>query len=161
MMRKALFMVMAILISVGIAAAWSNLNISPNSQSIDIGTYGYYVLTLDSNKDMSILNWVASDPSIETSIDNGSGYPPDSQIGSVAISYTGGSGPKTYNMRVKPVSGATLNNSYDITVTGIDAYGVAKASVTGSSIPAPEAATGVLMSAGLLGLVGFMRYRRN
>lgn len=160
MTKKAIMVVAMVIMSmVGIAAAWATLNINPYTQDIDLNTYGYYVLILDSSNNMNALDWSASDPAIVASIDGGAGYPADSQIGATSLvpGYVGGSGPQNYNMRVMPKTGSVIGDKYDVTVTGINAYGVAKATVTGTVGPIPEPVTFASLSIGMFGLLMLRR----
>ena len=160
--RKTFFIAMVMISLIGIAAAWANLGISPDTQSIYVGTYGYYTLTLDSSDSGSALNWATDSPTIVASIKDSSSasYPADVQVGTLPISYTGGSGPHTYDLRVMPISGAVVPSTHDISVGFLTQQGWTKAVVTGSGNIVPELPTSTLLTVGLIGLIGIVKLRR-
>jgi hypothetical protein len=163
-MRIPMFMIslMAmIIVASAVSVVWANLNISPNKLEVNVGAYGYYTLTLDSDRDINALNWNTNSDSVVASIDGGSGYPADLKDGTVDINYLANSGKKEYKLRVMPISGSVIGSEYGITVsTPYDEAGLARAKVTGSLAPVPEVPTGVLMSAGLIGLICLIRFQR-
>jgi hypothetical protein len=158
--KRLSFVVISLFVMIGAASASDSLEISPNTQNINVGTYGYYVVTLNASENISTLNWDTQTALINASLKDGGSYATDAPAGSIGISYIGNSGPMTYDLRVMPLSGVTLHTEYNIVVAGKNVTGVAKASVSGSVVPVPEVATLGLVSAGLIGLVGLTRYRR-
>lgn len=164
-MNKKSITILAILLTAGIAAAFitAQLDISPAQQDINLGATGLYTLTLTTNADAigGTLNWATDSPLLIANI-NGV---PASQVGIMPISaHSVCSGSpqsctQTFTLEASPQSGIT-SGLHSVTVTVLNRALVAKAMVSGGINPVPEVPTGILATAGLIGLVGLVRYRK-
>lgn len=145
----------------------AQLGINPLEKDIDIETVGHYTLTLTTNVDVDSsgqLTWKTDDQNITAGIDAA----PSGQSGSITISKSStcvGS-PQvctaTFDIQVKPLNGITPNTAHSIILSAFNNTntGEMTAVVTAGINPVPELATGILMAAGLIGLVGLVRYKK-
>lgn len=163
MVKKIAAIIIGIISLSVIAMAVAQLTVSPDTvQNIDVGSIGHYTLTLTTSTDAKggSLHWHSDSALIWAGI----GAAPTGQTGdkSITMSSTcsGGVCTQTFDLQVQPQSGITLDVVHDITVDYLDQHGVAKAMVTASGNPVPEVSTVLLMTAGLIGLVGLVRYKR-
>lgn len=163
MVKKIAAIIIGIISLSVIAMAVSQLTVSPDTvQDIDVGAIGHYTLTLTTSTDPigGSLHWHADDAKIWAGIDAA----PTGQTGDepITTSSTCSAGvcTQTFDLQVQPQSGITLNVVHDITVDYLNDHGVAKAMVTASGNPVPEVSTGLLVTTGLIGLVGLVRYKR-
>lgn len=165
MAKKIAAIIIGIISMSIIAMATSQLTVDPDTvKNIDVGTVGHYTLTLTTSTDAKggSLHWHSDNSLIWADIDAA----PTGQFGdkSITASSSCSGSPQvctqTFDLQVQPQSGITINVVHDITVDYLNDQGVAKAMVTASGNPVPEVATGILVSAGLIGLVGFVRYKR-
>lgn len=154
-MKKAIGILSVLLLMTGVAIAYAELTIEPNTQNIDVGDTGTYTVTLDtSDVGPTALQWSTSNPKILARIGGGS----FEQFGSYAFDSVGGV--QTFTLEVQPQDGATLGTTYHIKVRYLDLEGEVAAMVTGDVVPVPEVSTIALTSMGLIGLLGLVRIQR-
>lgn len=144
----------------------AQLGLNPLSKDIDIGTVGHFTLTLTTNVNANggQLTWQTDDPLILAGID----AVPSGQSGSLTISKNSAcaGSPQictaTFDIQVKPQNGITANTDHSITLSAFNNQNTDKvtATVTGGINPVPELAVGILMTAGLIGLIGLVRYKK-
>lgn len=165
MIKRVTMVILTMLIATGIASAADQIAVDPSTVlDIDVGAIGHFTLTLKTSADAKggNLDWASDNSLIWAGIDGA----PTGQFGVKAISTSSTcSGTpqictQTFDLQVEPQSGITLNEQHDITVTYKNAKGVAKAMATASGNPIPELSTIALTSAGLIGLIGLVRFRR-
>lgn len=138
-----------------VASAFASLDISPHTKNIKVGTTGHYTIHLNTdNIGPNALQWSTSSPDIIAGINGG----PQSQIGTFNFVSTGN--PQTFTLDVTPQTGVSVGQTYKLHVQYLDQSGDIEAVVTGDVVPTPELATGILISAGLIGLVGIVRFNR-
>lgn len=140
---------------------------------IDMGTIGHYTLILNTSSDPigENLTWYATDPHIWAGIN---GFP-TGQKGSYIInshSKCSNLGPQilsctqSFDLQVQPQSGAEIGNRvYTVDIdynvehrNGFSQY-FADLIVTAGLPPVPELPTWILISVGLIGLLGLIRLR--
>lgn len=173
MMRKGMITLMVALLVIGIAAAATiaELTISPKTQTIDITgspnpvvTYTVTLKTNDPAGSAGSLDISTDDSAVWAKI----GGTPTSQFSSHSFTVAGvpdadGVITMTFSLSatVDEANEASVNNeNHKIRVKYQDKYGETLAMVTGGVNPVPEVSTGILMSAGLIGIVGLSRFRR-
>jgi len=144
-----------------VASAASELTISPLSQDVLVGSTATYILKLNTtDTGDGKLNWQVEGSHIVAAINS----KPFAKKGTLDITNTPGI-PQTFTLYVRPMKGVTIGEPVDIEVNykGPNNKGTKlkiKAKVTGSVVPVPELSTAALTSAGLIGLFGLGRLRK-
>lgn len=173
MVRKELITLMVVLSVIGIAAAATiaELTISPKTQTIDVTpspnpvvTYTVTLKTNDPAGSPGELSVSTDDSAVWAKV----GGTPTSQFSSHPFTVAGvpdsdGVITMTFSLSAtvdEANEASVTNENHKIRVKYQDKEGETLAMVTGNITPVPEVSTGILMSAGLIGLVGLVRFRR-
>jgi hypothetical protein len=154
MKSKSIAIIAILMMAVG-ASAFASMDINPHTKNIKVGTTGHYTIHLNTdNTGSGSLQWSTNSANVNAGINGGS----QSQFGTFNFVSTGH--PQTFILDVTPQAGVILGQTYHIHVQYLDQSGDIDAVVTGDVVPTPELATGLLVTAGLIGLVGIVRFNR-
>ena len=160
-MRKVLILIAALMLP-ALAMAYAELTVDPDEQDIVFGDVGEYTLTLNTDETgAKQLTWDTGTPVILARVgkEDDVGDQTFTQTGSYNFDSTGANG-QEFILEVKPTDDAENGEHYDISVAyGATAYNI-KALVTATVIPIPELSTIALTSAGLIGMIGLVRWRK-
>lgn len=156
-MRRGSLLVIALMSMVILASAYVDLTIAPTSKDIPVGTIGDFIITLKtSDVGKGELKWKTDDPRVTARI-NGEGRFKKSGV----FSFTNTPDvAQTFILEVQPQDGATLGQPVEIEIDYKGKKGKVKAEVTASVTPVPELSTVVLMSVGLIAMIGLVKMRR-
>ena len=165
--RRIISVLSVLLLIVGLASAYATLVVAPLTQNAVIGGAAVpYTLTLVTDETgAKSLTWMTSDPSIIAVIGPvGGPYAAYGQSGNYNFVIPAGGCPSatpcTFDLKVKATAGATVGQQYDVTSWYGTLPFTIKAVATGSVVPIPEVSTVILTSAGLIGLIGLVIFRR-
>lgn len=158
MVKKAMMAVMAVLVvlfMVGTASADTTITLDSLTKDVPIGGTVDFTVTLSSDTNGS-LQWdvaIPADPitakiapgAFAKSGNVGVTVPPNVQI---------------FTLTVKAEDGAVVGQKYKVKVKYFNTEQDLEAMATAGTIPTPELSTSILTAAGLIGLIGLVRYRR-
>jgi len=144
------------------ASAYAQLTSDPMKQEIPVGGNGSYILNLTTDyTGAGGLGYLTDNSSVSArlrELPSGT-FTSLGQSGGLSFTSTGGS--KLFELDVHPQSGVQIRKEYNISVYFLEGtkprWWNIKAVVTAGVVPVPELATVVLISAGLVGLVGIRK----
>jgi len=151
-----------LLITITPSAAYTTMDLTPVEQDVPLGSDTIYLLEINSDDpSLKTIRWFSEDPNLKIKMQDKDGiWVGYKKVGSVDIKHLGG-GSEYYNVYVTAESPLETGKVVDfhVQVVGVG-LGWAEAAVTGTSNITPELSTMVLMSAGLLGMIGLVRRQR-
>lgn len=161
--NKSFIILVCLMSTLIIASGSADLDIDPfGVQDVPKGSTFIYNVTLNGTDSTDILHWYSNDSNLTVRMREipGGLWTDYNQSGNINFTYSGGNIPKYFELETFPDVNMP-NKRVDITVWGYETpMGIAKAAVTGSVNVTPELSTIALMSAGLLGLIGLIRWQR-
>lgn len=163
-MRKEIIAVMfvsIVLFSMGTASAGTQLTVDPSGTlDIPFGEEGEYTITLTTDYTSGTLYFETDNENLYAKVVYEGSLPACfANSGSVELDNIDGS--KVLTLIVFPSEHIETHQVYETTLMFYNENNVAKAMVTAGSNPVPELATILLVSAGLIGLLGLVRRRRS
>ncbi len=155
-MRKAILLVIALISTVTLASAWAQIDVDPKSLDIPVGGIGTYTLTLNtSDVGKQDLTFITSNESILARFGTTGDF---KETNTMKIDSMTGN--QTFTLQIQPQDGVTTGQAYDVSVIFGKIPLNIKAVVTATGGPVPELSTGLLMTAGLVGMIALVRRQR-
>ena len=150
----------------GMASAGEDIDIDPRNQTINVGEYGTYMVTIytDTINQEHTISFITGNSDLLANLTGTSANTSDVDtgtmgVGGIAVWTPTYNGPHTFNYTVQPQSGIIQGEEYDMYVCDTAAGFLYPAIVIPSTYPTPEFATIAFVGIGLIGLVALGRRR--
>jgi hypothetical protein len=158
-------LLLAFLLALPVAFAYTTMDSNPRIQNIEVGSTGIYTISVNTDYlGEHIIGFDTNSDYLKAKIYPQGGPEPASftKVGMLTWTPTSGEGTYFFTYKVQPQSGITLYTEYEMGI--YESYAtspfIVRAMATAGVVPIPEMATAIMVGLGILGMIGYSRIQK-